>query len=242
MTGSHARLRHLWEHDAALIAPHAGAGLRSAEAYRLIQCWEEPQRAYHTLVHLAEMFDALDAMVSSGDLSRDLLPVARIACWYHDLAYDPRAAAGSNEHRSAAMARDHLHLLGADPAVVDVIEQLILMTADHQNAPDEPVRGEPARGVGDLGPDQIGRLTDAFHDADLWILAAPESRFDQYCAEVRVEYAHVPADQYAAGRRTILRQLVAPEQIYRTDTGQQWDQPARRNVDREIGRLAAAQR
>ena len=42
-------------------------------------------------------------------------------------------------------------------------------------------------------------LTAAFHDADLWILAAPEQRFDAYCAQVREEYAFV--DEQALPRR-----------------------------------------
>ena len=48
-------------------------------------------------------------------------------------------------------------------------------------------------------------LTAAFHDADLWILSAPQERFDAYCAQVREEYAFVPQDAYRAGRTAVLR-------------------------------------
>lgn len=208
-----------WEADIAAIAPEAGTARARAEFDRLIDGWSEPHRSYHGTQHLRELFTALEQIADAGELDALPLQLARLAGWYHDLAYDPRAAAGSNEHRSATLARDHLHALGADPGPIGQVEALILMTADHQAA---------------AGDDQ---LVDAFHDADLWILGAPPARFDEYCAQVRAEYAHVPVDAYAAGRSAILRGLVAPDRIYRTRLASGWEPTARENVGRELARL-----
>lgn len=220
MTSLTERLHTRWSRDLADIAPHADRSLVDAEFERVIAAWSEPHRRYHSLDHLAEVLDALESISAGGELGGADQPVANLAGWYHDVAYDPRAAAGSNEHRSAAIARDHLHALGADSPRVDRVEALILMTADHQAAAAD------------------GALVDAFHDADLWILSAPSARFDQYCAQVRQEYAHVPGPDFATGRSAILEQLVAPDRIYRTDTGHAWEAIARENVARELSRLA----
>src|SRR5690606_25190445 len=122
------------------------------------------------------------------------------------------------------LARDHLHRIGVDTAVVDAIEEAVLLTADHAD-------GRPPRAASP-------GVLDAFHDADLWILAAPPGRFDAYCAQVREEYAHVPPAPYAAARGQILRRLVTGP-VYRTRPAQAWTDRARDNVARELRRLGA---
>ena len=98
--------------------------------------------------------------------------------------------------------------------------ELVRMTADHA------VRRDSA-------------LHRAFHDADLWILAAPEQRFDEYCGQVREEYAAVPDELFRAARSRILRDLVGAEGIYLTEYGRtHWDGHARDNLDRELARLS----
>jgi predicted metal-dependent HD superfamily phosphohydrolase len=216
-----------WAADIAVLAPHTDLARRRAEGELLVRGWTEPQRAYHTLQHLAEVLTALEELAGAGEVDACGLRVARVAAWYHDLSYDPRAAPGSNEHRSATLARDHLHRLGVAADVVDLVEDLILMTADHQQGSAEPAP----------------RHTDvraAFHDADLWILTAPVERFDDYCRQVRREYAHVPQERYAAARAEILRGLVGRGPIYRTaHATTHWQRRALGNVARELARLAA---
>lgn len=226
-TADPADLLDRWADDAAVLAPDAGADLHRAEGELLVRGWTEPHRRYHTLTHLAEMFAALGELESAGEVRAGDAPVARVAAWYHDLAYDPRAAPGSNEHRSAALARDHLHRLGVARPTVDTVESLILLTADHQ--------GEgPAGGTGP----HTDAVRAAFLDADLWILAAPADRFDAYCTQVRAEYAHVPDEPYAEGRATILRSLVGRGPVYRTaHADRRWQAAAEENVARELARL-----
>ena len=84
-----------------------------------------------------------------------------------------------------------------------------------------------------------GGVAASVHDADLWILSAPAERFDDYCAQVRQEYAHVEAPAYRAGRSLILRSFLDREQIYATPLARrEWTCAARSNVDRELARLA----
>ena len=78
----------------------------------------------------------------------------------------------------------------------------------------------------------------AFTDADLWILAAPEERFDAYCAQVREEYASVTDEDYAHGRAAILRPFLDRPDIYATaHARREWTPRARANLERELTRL-----
>lgn len=225
-TGAGGSLMRLWLTDIAGHAPHAGPARWRAEGDLLLRGWREPHRRYHTLVHLGEMFQALRALQDAGELGATMAGTARLAAWYHDLAYDPRAAPGSNEHRSATLARDHLHRLGVAEEVVALVEELILMTVDHQERANAPATQRHTA------------VQEAFHDADLWILSAPDTRFDEYCAQVRQEYAHVPPQAYAVARARILRALVERGPVYHTAHARRhWQHRAVDNVARELARL-----
>ncbi|MGB3258712.1 MAG: hypothetical protein WBG89_05550 [Ornithinimicrobium sp.] len=222
-----ADARAQWRSDIAAIAPEAGAALWDAEGLFIIRSWTEPHRAYHSLRHVAEMLLALRELADHGvALSPRALTVARMAIWFHDVSYDPRATPGSNEQRSATLARDHLHRLGAETADIDAVEALVLMTVDHQ------VPGAARAEV--LDPD----LLEAFHDIDLWILSAPAPRYREYARQVRDEFAHVPSELFAAGRRHILQGFAERPDIYRTAHAQQrWQERARSNLSTEIAAL-----
>lgn len=216
MTHPAEALLDRWLADASLLAPDAGRDLWLAEGSLLLRGWAEPQRRYHTTEHLTEVLAALDELAQTGAMGADEALVARTVAWYHDLAYDPRAAPGSNEHRSATLARDHLHRLGVDDGVVDEVERGVLMTLDHEGA-----AGRPAH--------------DAMHDADLWILSAPPERYATYREQVRAEYAHVPDDAFRSGRLAIMAPFAQRERLYRTDHAHtRWSERARTNLTREI--------
>lgn len=212
-----------WLADVATAAPAQGEPMWQPEGRWLLHAWSEPHRAYHRLQHLAEVLTALDVLRQAGELSADDALTARLAAWYHDAAYDPRAQPGSNEHRSATLARDHLHRLGVPADRVDAVEALVLMTVDH--GPD-----------GATGARAPASAVAAFHDADLWILAAPPARHAEYTSQVRQEYAHVPDDLFAQGRAAIIGPLVQRDEVYRTAYARrEWTDAARRNVAAELG-------
>lgn len=200
-----------------------------ALARRVLSRYDEPARRYHTREHLAEMFAALDHLDGSDpahvdgqvDGQGDRLAV-RLAVWFHDAVYDPTAPAGANERDSAQLAVDSLQSLNTSKELVDTVSALVLATADHR-ADDE----------------RLAATSATLLDADLWILAAPPERFDAYCAQVRAEYAFVPAATYATARSAILRDLLDRPRLYATARAHdEWTPAARANVARELTRLA----
>ncbi|MGB7449403.1 MAG: hypothetical protein WA892_09780 [Ornithinimicrobium sp.] len=222
--------RERWMVDIAALAPDADVSMREGEGQLVIRGWTEPHRAYHSLRHVLEMLHAVAEMTRHGPSPSERgLACARIAVWYHDLAYDPRAAPGSNEHRSASLARDHLHRLGVGPDDVDVVEALILMTIEHD---------VPGVAAGE-GVDQL--LMDVFHDADLWILSAPALRYAEYTRQVRQEYDHVPRVLFTHGRSRVLRGFADRKHLYRTEYARRsWTSAARHNIAGELAELSGA--
>ena len=104
---------------------------------------------------------------------------------------------------------------------MDAVDRLVRLTARHDADAAEP-------------------LDAAFHDADLWILSAATERFDEYCDQVRQEYAHVPDAAYRSGRAAVLGPLLHRDRIYRTSHAlHSWETPARINLGRELTRLRA---
>lgn len=212
-----------WLADAELLAPRAGRDRWLREGSLLLGGWAEPHRRYHTAVHLAEVLRALDELAGAGHLDIGQGLLARTVGWYHDLHHDPLATSGSNERRSATMARDHLHALGVEDRLVDAVEEGVLMTAAHEV---EPASRHTA-------------VLEAFHDADLWILSAPPDRYAAYRAQVREEYAAVPDDRFRTGRAAVLAGFADRERIYRTDHADRgWTARARGNLAAELEELA----
>lgn len=182
--------------------------------------YAEPQRHYHTLIHVAEVADVVDRLLASW--APPLSPADRDSCLLaavlHDVVYDPRSP--GNEAASAALARRCLGEIGLDPAVVDLTARLIESTADHA--------------VG--GDDAPAAL---LNDADLSILGQPAERYDDYREAVRREYAHLTDEVWRAGRSAVLDDLLARPRLFVTDAGRRWyDDAARRNMARERAGLS----
>ena len=149
--------------------------------------------------------------------------VAALATWFHDAVYAVEPAA-ANEAESASLAARQLGRLGVDPELTARVVAVVLDTASHALSAD--ALADPARVV--------------VHDADLWVLAAPVARFDEYCAQVREEYAHVPVALYASARAEVLRPFLVRDHVYRTEHARaEWEPSARENLARELTRLAA---
>jgi predicted metal-dependent HD superfamily phosphohydrolase len=208
-----------WSQDVRAVAPHAHNAAVERSGADLLARWTEAARRYHTTRHLVEMFWALEELEDACEIDERQGSVARLAAWFHDAIYDPSARWGSNEADSAALARDTLQQLGIGDDDIDSIDRLIRLTVSHDGDAAEP-------------------LDAAFHDADLWILSAPDERFDSYCDQVRAEYGHVPETAYRHGRAAILEPLLHRDTIYRTSHALHgWEAPARVNLARELARL-----
>jgi len=210
-----------WSLDVHSIAPQAHGYAVELSCSDLLTRWKEPARHYHTTRHLVEMFWALEELEKAGEIDDRQSSVARLAAWFHDAVYRPGAPHGSNEADSAVLARDHLQQAGLDDSDIDTIEAMIRVTVDHDAHLEQP-------------------LEAAFQDADLWILSAPVERFDEYCEQVRQEYAAVPDAAYRQGRATLLEGLLHRDTVYCTSPALHlWERPARINLGRELARLRA---
>jgi predicted metal-dependent HD superfamily phosphohydrolase len=216
-------LRGRWRADSAAVAAGAPAAVVDDVGADLLRRWHEPHRRYHDATHLGEVLTAVDTLCAAGPVGARSHSVASLATWFHDAVYDVEPGA-PNEAESASLAERQLERLGVDPQLTARVVAVVLDTASHDLSRADG--GDPARVV--------------VHDADLWVLAAPVARFDEYCAQVREEYAHVPAALYATARTEVLRPFLVREHVYRSPHAVvEWEPSARENLARELTRLAA---
>lgn len=174
---------------------------------RLLDCYMEPHRHYHTLQHLQECAGLL-----GPQLHQALRPAeVELALWFHDAIYDPRAK--DNEARSADMARRELLDHGIDADKADRVHALVLATA-HGCEPRE----------------LDARL---LVEIDLAILGAAPARFAEYQQQVRAEYAWVPEVLYLAKRQEILQGFLEREPLF-TFLGRDIERRARVNLAQAV--------
>lgn len=190
---------------------HAPLVLPPDVVAQLTAAYAEPQRAYHTAVHIGEVLGWFDVVHEEVGWHE---PVdVYLAVVFHDAVYDPTRH--DNEARSAELARQ---LVAASDRTVHLIE----LTARH----------------GRLSRDDVDHDAAHFLDSDTAILGAAPAAFDAYDAGVAFEYQHVPRDAYRAGRRAFLETMLARERIFFTDFFHaRLDAPARANLARALARL-----
>jgi len=158
-------------------------------AARLAVAYDEPQRAYHTATHIAEVLEWFD--VVAADVGWAMPREVYAAIVFHDAVYVPGAK--DNEARSAAWALAE----GFPQRTAELVE----LTARH----------------GHLTPADVDRDAALFLDCDMAIVAAEPARFATYDREIAFEYQHVPPAAYAAGRRAFLDGLLAKPRIFLSD-------------------------
>lgn len=182
----------------------------------LIARYSEPHRRYHTMTHIE---DCLAQVAASTDMDDDQRALMDAAIWFHDAIYD--ATRNDNEAESAKLAAERLSATGAEPAFVDEVVRLILLTAGHS------VQAGDALGA---------RLVSI----DLSVLGAAPDRYDAYAAAIREEYAHVPEPLYRAGRAAILGRFLESEALFADPLwAERYEAQARANLTREIAALIA---
>lgn len=211
-----------WLTDCAAAAPTAERAVVDEVGRDLLARWRETHRHYHGATHLGEVLVAVDTLCAAENVPVDSRVVATLAAWFHDAVYAV-APASTNEGESASLAARQLTRLGVDPATTARVVAVVLDTQSHELSPQ--AARDPARVV--------------VHDADLWVLASPVARFDEYCTQVRQEYADVPVATYARERSFVLRPFLVREHVYRTPFARAtWEPAARENLARELTRLA----
>ena len=155
--------------------------------------------------------DLLVAGRAARELTENPAPVRTV--------YDPAAAAGANEEASARLAEADLAAAALSETDVAVVAELVRATAEHALP----------------GPSGAHAV---LHDADLWILSAPPTRYADYTAQVRREYAAVPDPDFARGRAAILAPFLDRDRLYATQQAhREWTARARDNLADELARL-----
>ena len=198
------------------------AGLPDNLFEELVERYSEPHRHYHTLEHIADCFEKLDASPAADGQLGEIERLAgqwqsfELALFYHDAIYDPKL--NDNEQQSATLAIDRLspYLKQADLIEIDF---LIQATAHFS--------GQSCRG---FEPYQA-----LIVDIDLSILGSAPDRYDEYAAQIRREYQHVPDADYQAGRAAVLKTFLAKDPLYQLPWFQQrFQQLAQENLNREL--------
>ena len=179
---------------------------------RLMACYAKPQRHYHTLRHLDECLDQLDALRGAAVRPAEV----ELALWFHDAVYDTRRH--DNEARSVQWARDAMHAARVQDAVAQRVHDLIMVTRH------------------DAQPHDLD--AKVMVDVDLSILGAITERFDEYERQIRAEYAWVPGVVFRATRRKLLQGFLARPSIFNTAPFvAAYEGRARANLQRALERL-----
>lgn len=179
---------------------------------RLVARYSEPGRAYHNIEHIEKVLDEFEEVSRHATNALAI----RLALWYHDVIYDPRAK--DNELQSAEFAKKELSKFGIGIYLQSEIAQLIMAT--RHNVPLET-------------PDEI-----LITDIDLSILGKSARAYNEYAKAIRTEYGWVTIDAYRDGRTKVLQGFidrgVYTSPYFRDKYGAQ----ATANLTREIRELA----
>lgn len=186
--------------------------------------YNEPQRAYHSLQHIQQLFGQFEQI---KHLFHEPHIIA-LAIYYHDVIYEPTRS--DNELKSAEyVVKSLTGYLSAEQC--QHIYAVIMMTASHQI--DKWSNKAKAR----------EKYSDAAYllDMDLSILGSSWSEYEHYAHAVRQEYAHVSDDDYRVGRMAVLKELLAHPTLYLTDYYYaRLEKQARKNIEHEITLLHAS--
>lgn len=176
----------------------------------LLRRWQEPNRHYHDVRHLAQLLAALSELDQ---------PVARpvlLAAWFHDAVY--AGEPGLDEIASASLAATELGRAGVAPGEIAEVRRLILLTIEHR-------------------PDPEDLLGAQLVDADLSILGQPAARYHYYARSVRLEHPGVSLGDFATGRSNVLKSLLATPWLFTTAEAKLlWEETARKNTAAELTR------
>jgi predicted metal-dependent HD superfamily phosphohydrolase len=178
---------------------------------QLVAAYSAASRHYHNLQHIDDCLTALAAIPALNASDREIL---KLAIWWHDVVYDPTRS--DNEELSAQLSEQHVPTEARSE-----VGRLIRLTKSHQVEPG----------------DKLGAIMVSI---DLSILGAEPQKYDAYAAAIRLEYAHVPDDDYRAGRSAVLRHFSQMPVIFPApDFAARLDHMARENIARELTSLVS---
>jgi len=195
-----------------LLKRRAARGTADDRWNEIQHAYTRPKRHYHTLAHLEHIWSEL--LPFKAKLENIDSVIAAIA--YHDFVYD--ASRQDNEKRSAEEATSILNSLRWEPAEAQKCADMILATTTHEPGEDNDTR--------------------YFTDADISILGTDWETYHRYTLQIRKEYFTLPDFIYHPGRKKVVRELLAKENIYSTEEFRdRYELTARENLLAELKKL-----
>ncbi len=203
-----SRFQSLWQR-----CLKAGAADSSAAIHqRLVEAYNEPQRHYHTLVHIDHclaIFDQCKSLATNAD-------ALEIAVWFHDVIFEPGKR--NNEAQSAELYQD-LSTDVHDNEFRGLVGRLIMATLHDGSSLDD---------------------TDAGYmvDIDLSSFGLPWKDFLRDSQHLREENAQLSDTEYYRRTRDFQAGLLAKPRFYVTDYFcQRYEQQARNNLTKYFEQL-----
>lgn len=170
------------------------------------------ERYYHTLEHLDNFLEQLLDIKTEFKNWESIL----FGLYYHDIIYD--IAKSDNEQKSAEFAEKRMIKISVSGKIIEKCNDLILSTKSHKKS--------------------VYLDINYFTDADLSILGQSGNRYEQYCKNVRKEYAIYPDHLYNPGRKKILTYFLSMDRIFKTDFFfHKFEKQARYNIKNELDNI-----
>lgn len=176
---------------------------------QLVSAYTSNERFYHGPEHLLVMLSLLREAATTE-------AAAYWATFYHDYIY--LAGRKDNESRSADLAKQQMQELGIDTDLIHQTRLLIEATTAHKP----------------LGQEWMNK----FLDADMSILGADFSVYQNYVDSVRKEYQQIPTFLFNAGRKSFVKNCLDSPRIFITDWFfDRFETQARKNLTWELATI-----
>jgi len=168
-------------------------------------------RYYHTVVHLWEMFELLDIVISGLGMCEWYVPMAW-AVFFHDSIYDPKS--NRNEKDSAEFFRQFFGACMSKTmknVTFDIALTMILATEKHKVIPRSEAMSTEDKMM------EVA-MQEYFLDIDMAILGKHQDAYFNYAALIRKEYEFVSHNVYCSKRAEILETFLVGK-ISTADSG-----------------------
>jgi len=184
---------------------------------------ESSVRHYHTLVHVADMFEHYDSCKSKLKAPNEVA----YAIYFHDLVYDPKSS-DENEEGSITLFKRFTREaeIPKESSVYKNVIHLISLTTTHLT---EEHKQLDVYGDGDQ---------HYFLDFDMVILGSKSNDYDNYAGKIRQEYSFLSDITYKSLRAKVLKSFLQIPKIFATkEFHEKYESQARSNILREIDQL-----
>lgn len=185
-----------------------------------VNAYNSPKRGYHGLTHVQNMLKEADEFRINNPKKKKEGKLMDFAIFMHDIINGE----ANDVEKSVGIARNILSQSSSSKirAKQGLLEEMIMVTK-HDGSVFKSASTE----------------AKVIADADLAILGANETLYNQYAAHIRNEHSKYPDDVFAEGRTKILKSFLEKPQIYATDYFKnKYETSARQNIAGEIEKLA----